>query len=338
MTKARTRDNLHAFDKLTRVVDGQRRIISDPPLVQPIDELYEGMERDQIHDFVRAVIRSYRLTLQSDRRHLLEDFRLGDMARKVVGVGSVGTRAWIVLMLGRDDTDPLFLQAKEANASVLEEFVGRSDRRSHGERVVHGQHLMQASSDIFLGWDHGQGVDGVERDFYVRQLRDWKGAALVEAMNPATMAIYARLCASALVRAHARSGDRIAIASYLGSGERLRPGPRRVRRGLRRPERTGLRRPRSSRKERPHHRPTRHLTRPRHRPGGTSPGKPDGASPVPSRRTAARAASTSGTVPSAPVDSGGDPADSGWARGPASTSGRRQSRPRSGRRRSNPTT
>ena len=165
------------------------------------------------------MIRSYRRTLSSDRRHLLEDFRLADVARKVVGVGSVGTRAWIVLMLGRDDTDPLFLQAKEAEASVLEEFVGRSDHRSHGERVVHGQHLMQASSDIFLGWDHVQGVDGVERDFYVRQLRDWKGAALVEPMNPATMAIYARVCASALVRAHARSGDRIAIASYLGSSD-----------------------------------------------------------------------------------------------------------------------
>jgi hypothetical protein len=141
------------------------------------------------------------------------------VARKVVGVGSVGTRAWIVLMVGRDDTDPLFLQAKQADASVLEEFVGPANRRSHGERVVHGQHLMQASSDIFLGWDHAQGYDGVERDFYVRQLRDWKGAALVETMNPATMAFYARLCASALVRAHARSGDRIAIASYLGSSD-----------------------------------------------------------------------------------------------------------------------
>ena len=219
VAKARTRDSLQAFDKLTRVVDGQRRIISDPPLVQPIEELFEGMERDQIHECVRGDLRSYRRTLPSDRRHLLEDFRLVDMARKVVGVGSVGTRAWIVLMLGRDDTDPLFLQAKEAQASVLEEFVGRSDHRSHGERVVHGQHLMQASSDIFLGWDHVQGVDGVERDFYVRQLRDWKGAALVETMSPATMAIYARLCAGALVRAHARSGDRIAIASYLGSSD-----------------------------------------------------------------------------------------------------------------------
>jgi uncharacterized protein (DUF2252 family) len=219
VAKARTRDSLQAFDKLTHVVDGQRRIISDPPLVQPIEELYEGMERDQILELVRAVIRSYRATLQSDRRHLLEEFQLTDMARKVVGVGSVGTRTWIVLLVGRDGTDPLFLQAKEAEASVLEEFVGRSDQRSHGERVVHGQHLMQASSDIFLGWDHAKGGDGVDRDFYVRQLRDWKGAALVETMNPATMATYTRLCARALVRAHARSGDRIAIASYLGSSD-----------------------------------------------------------------------------------------------------------------------
>ena len=180
MAKARTRDSLHAFDKVTRVDDGRRRIISDPALVQPNDELYQGMD----HDFVRAVIRSYRRTLPSDRRHLLEDFRLADVAREVVGVGSVGTRAWILLMHGRDDTDPLFLQAKEANASVLEAFVGRSDHRSHGERVVHGQHLMQDSSDIFLGWEHVQGVDGVERDFYVRQLRDWKGAAPIETMPP----------------------------------------------------------------------------------------------------------------------------------------------------------
>jgi uncharacterized protein (DUF2252 family) len=217
--KARTRDNLQAFAKLTRVVDGERRIISDPPLVEPIDELYHGMERDQVHEFLRTVIRRYRRTLPSDRKHLLEEYRAADMARKVVGVGSVGTRAWIVLMLGRDDTDPLFLQAKEAQASVLEEFVGHVGHQSHGERVVHGQHLMQASSDIFLGWDRSTGMDGVDRDFYVRQLRDWKGAALVDSMPPATMGFYGRLCASALVRAHARSGDRIAIAAYLGSGD-----------------------------------------------------------------------------------------------------------------------
>ena len=218
VAKFRTRDNIQAFDKLTQVVDGQRRIISDPPLIQPIDELVQGVERDQLLDQLRALVRSYRRTLSSDRRHLLEEFRVVDMARKVVGVGSVGTRAWIMLMLGRDDTDPLFLQAKEAQASVLEDFVGHTDRRTHGERVVHGQHLMQAASDIFLGWDRTEGLDGVERDFYVRQLRDWKGAANVDTMTPQTMAVYARLCGGTLARGHARSGDRVAIASYLGTG------------------------------------------------------------------------------------------------------------------------
>ena len=217
VAKARTRDSLQAFDKLTHVVDGERRILSDPPLVVPIEELFEGMEREQLHEMIRGVVRSYRRTLQSDRRHLLEEFRMVDIARKIVGVGSVGTRAWIILMLGRDGTDPLFLQAKEAQASVLEEYVGRSERRSHGERVVNGQHLMQANSDIFLGWDQVQGLDGVHRDYYIRQLRDWKGAAVVETMAPITMALYARMCASSLARAHARSGDRIAIASYLGT-------------------------------------------------------------------------------------------------------------------------
>jgi uncharacterized protein (DUF2252 family) len=219
IAKARTRDNLQAFDKLTRVVDGQRRIISSPPLVETIEDVFEGVESDQLREMLRGVLRSYRRTLQSDRRHLLEEFRVVDMARKVVGVGSVGTRAWIILLLGRDDNDPLFLQAKEAQASVLEEFAGRGEHLSHGERVVQGQHLMQASSDIFLGWDQVHGVDGVERDYYVRQLRDWKGAAVVEAMRPATLATYSRLCATSLARAHARSGDRIAIAAYLGGSD-----------------------------------------------------------------------------------------------------------------------
>jgi uncharacterized protein (DUF2252 family) len=218
LAKARTRDSLQAFDKLTHVVDGQRRIMADPPLIEPIDDLAKGMERDQILEQLRHLVRSYRRTLQSDRRHLLEEFQVADMARKVVGVGSVGTRAWIILMLGRDDTDPLFLQAKEAELSVLEGFVGRTEERRHGERVVHGQHLMQAASDIFLGWDRTVGLDGVQRDFYVRQLRDWKGAAVVENMSPRSMGAYGRLCGATLARAHARSGDRLAIASYLGSG------------------------------------------------------------------------------------------------------------------------
>jgi uncharacterized protein (DUF2252 family) len=216
LAKARTRDSLHSFDKLTHLVDGERRFISDPPLIQSMDELVEGLDRSQLTDMLRGLVRSYRRSLPSDRRHLLEEFRVVDMARKVVGVGSVGTRAWVILLLGRDDTDPLFLQAKEAQPSVLEEFVGRGTRGSNGERVVHGQHLMQANSDIFLGWDRVDGFDGVTRDFYVRQLRDWKGAAVVEGMTPTTLAMYGVICARALARAHARSGDRIAIASYLG--------------------------------------------------------------------------------------------------------------------------
>jgi uncharacterized protein (DUF2252 family) len=219
LAKARARDSLQAFSKLTHVVDGQRRIISDPPLVERLENLFTGHDVESLLASLRGVIRSYRRTLQSDRRHLLEDFEMVDIARKVVGVGSVGTRAWIILFLGRDQQDPLFLQAKEAQPSVLEEFAGPSRFGSHGERVVHGQHLMQAVSDIFLGWDQVDGVDGVRRDYYVRQLRDWKGAALVEAMNPTTMASYGRLCANTLARAHARSGDRVAISAYLGSSD-----------------------------------------------------------------------------------------------------------------------
>jgi uncharacterized protein (DUF2252 family) len=219
MAKARTRDSMQALDKLTHIVDGERRIISDPPLIEPVEGLAGGMQGEQITDWLRAAVRKYRSTLQSDRRHLLEDFRLVHAARKVVGVGSVGTRAWILLMLGRDDADPLFLQAKEAQPSVLEDFVGPSRHVSNGERVVHGQHLMAAASDIFLGWLTVEGLDGVTRDFYVRQLRDWKGSAVIESQDPATMAAYGRICGSSLARAHARSGDRIAIAAYLGGSD-----------------------------------------------------------------------------------------------------------------------
>jgi uncharacterized protein (DUF2252 family) len=219
IAKARSRDSMQAFDKLTHVVDGERRIISDPPLIEPIEELFGGVEHDQFMDWMRGVLRGYRSTLQSDRRHLLEDFRLVHVARKVVGVGSVGTRAWILLLFGRDDNDPLFLQAKEAQASVLEEFAPGGHHESHAERVVHGQHLMQEASDIFLGYEHVIGVDGVGRDFYVRQLRDWKGSAMVETMSPSGMGLYGRWCGWTLARAHARSGDRVAIASYLGGGD-----------------------------------------------------------------------------------------------------------------------
>jgi uncharacterized protein (DUF2252 family) len=219
LAKARTKDSMSAFSKLVRLVDGEARIVAEPPLIVPVQELVEGGEREQLLGWLRDLMGLYRSTLEYDRRTLLEEFRLADFARKVVGVGSVGTRAWIALMLGRDDKDPLMLQMKEAEASVMEGFLGPSRFKNHGERVVAGQRLMQATSDIFLGWVHVEaGMDGKARDFYGRQLKDWKGSAEIEQMVPKGMTLYGRLCGWTLARAHARSGDRIAIASYLGSG------------------------------------------------------------------------------------------------------------------------
>jgi uncharacterized protein (DUF2252 family) len=219
VAKARAKDSLKAFAKLTTVVDGEPRIASDPPLIVPIEDLTSGVEPAEVEEFVRGVIRSYRRTLSADRRRLLERFRYAHSARKVVGVGSVGTRAWIVLMLGRDGGDPLFLQLKEAQGSVLEPFLGTSTFANHGQRVVEGQRLMQAASDIMLGWIRVAGLDGVSRDFYIRQLWDGKGSAVVETMNPAAMKLYAQVCGRVLAKAHARSGDAVAIASYLGKGD-----------------------------------------------------------------------------------------------------------------------
>jgi len=219
LAKARTRDSMQALEKLTAVVDGETRFVSDPPLLVPIEELVSEAEGAEMTNRMHELLHSYSHTLQSDRRHLLDQFRFVSIARKVVGVGSVGTRAWVLLLVGSDGRDPLLLQAKEAQESVLARFVGPSQYDSQGERVVAGQHLMQASSDIFLGWDQVEGLDGVQRDFYVRQLRDWKGSVDTDSMIPQGMAIYARLCGWTLARAHARSGDRIAIASYLGSGK-----------------------------------------------------------------------------------------------------------------------
>jgi uncharacterized protein (DUF2252 family) len=219
LDKAKTKDSMQAFKKLTEVVDGEPRIVGDPPLIEPIDQIFQGIRRDQIYEELHKIVRSYRSTLQYDRRVLLEEFRLVDVARKVVGVGSVGTRAWIALLLGRDGGDPLFLQLKEAQPSVLEEFTQKSAVKSNGERVVNGQHLMQAASDIFLGWTQVTGIDGVVRDFYGRQLKDWKGSAEIELMVPQGMQLYARMCGWTLARAHARSGDRIAIGAYMGSGD-----------------------------------------------------------------------------------------------------------------------
>lgn len=219
MAKARTRDSLQAFDKLTETVDGRPRIAADPPLLVPAGDLLPDVERSALERQFRGLIERYGRTLAADRRTLLADYRLADVARKVVGVGSVGTRCWIFLLLGRDDQDPLFLQAKEADTSVLAEHVGASRYANQGERVVSGQRLMQAASDIFLGWERVDGIDGKQRDFYVRQLRDWKGIAMPERMRPKDMQAFGELCGVTLARAHARSGDRIAIAAYLGSGD-----------------------------------------------------------------------------------------------------------------------
>jgi uncharacterized protein (DUF2252 family) len=220
VAKARTKDSITAFSKLTRMVDGEPQIVADPPLIERVENISGDMDPEAIVEGLHELLRRYRQSLQSDRRILLEEYRLVDLARKVVGVGSVGTRAWIALMIGRDETDPLFLQFKEAQSSVLEEFTAKSGYANHGERVVAGQHLMQASSDIFLGWLHVEaGIDGVSRDFYGRQLKDWKGSFETEGALPQGMAIYGRTCGWTLARAHARSGDRIAIASYLGGGD-----------------------------------------------------------------------------------------------------------------------
>jgi uncharacterized protein (DUF2252 family) len=219
VAKAQSRDSMKAFTKLTEVVDGQLRIVSDPPLIVPVEEALPPEEHQRLEEFIREVLRSYRRTLASDRRRLLERFRYVHAARKVVGVGSVGTRAWIMLLAGRDEQDPLFLQFKEAEASVLEPFLGKSALRSHGERVVDGQRLMQAASDIMLGWLRATDAEGTPHDFYVRQLWDAKGSALVEEMDPRAMAVYADVCGRTLAKAHARSGDAIAISSYLGRGD-----------------------------------------------------------------------------------------------------------------------
>ena len=219
LAKAKTRDSMQALSKLTQTVDGELRIISDPPLIVPIEELLPEDQSERFTESLQALLRNYRKTLQTDRQHLLRQFRLVHMARKVVGVGSVGTRAWILLLLGSNGQEPLLLQAKEAQESVLARFVGRSRYANQGARVVAGQHLMQASSDIFLGWEKVVGLDGVTRDFYVRQLRDWKGSADTDVMVPQGMALYGQLCGWTLARAHARSGDRVAIDAYLGGGK-----------------------------------------------------------------------------------------------------------------------
>jgi uncharacterized protein (DUF2252 family) len=217
IAKAEHKDSLRALAKLTEEVDGQIRIRSDPPLILPVDELAPGSV--DTGSLLKDLLAAYRETLDHHRRHLAARYEYVHAARKVVGVGSVGTRAWVVLLTGRDGSDPLFLQAKEADESVLEEFAGRSSFSHHGQRVVEGQRLMQAAGDIFLGWVTGPGVDGKQHDFYVRQLWDGKASVDVEALDAEEMKRYGAMCGWTLARAHARSGDRIAIASYLGGGK-----------------------------------------------------------------------------------------------------------------------
>ena len=241
VAKAHTRDNTRVFTKRASEVEGELRIVAEPPLIIPIEDLVTpGSEWEDPVPLIKKLLSTYRRTL-GHQHHPLEEYRYVHTAYKMVGVGSVGTRCYIMLMLGRDRNDPLFLQIKEAQASVLEHFAGQSTYPHHGERVVAGQRLMQAATDIFLGWIRIKGLDGVTRDYYVRQFHDWKGSADVDNMLVPGATLYARLCGATLARAHARWGDRIAIASYLGKGHRLRPGDRRLLGRLRRPEREGLR-------------------------------------------------------------------------------------------------
>jgi len=219
VTKAYARDNTRVFTKRAAEVDGELRIVADPPLIIPIEDIVEqGSEWEDPVPLIKELLSAYRRTLGT-QQHPLEEYRYVHTAYKMVGVGSVGTRCYIMLMLGRDHNDPLFLQTKEAQASVLERFLGKSTYPHHGQRVVDGQRLMQAATDIFLGWIRIRGVDGVTRDYYVRQFHDWKGSADTDSMLVPGAALYARICAATLARAHARWGDRIAIAAYLGKGD-----------------------------------------------------------------------------------------------------------------------
>jgi uncharacterized protein (DUF2252 family) len=217
--KARRKDRSRAFEKLAARGGPSPRILADPPLIVPLEDLLPDTEAEQVDAWVHELVDTYRATLQGGRRHLLDRYRYAHVARKVVGVGSVGTRAWVVLMVGRDDDDVLFLQCKQAERSVLEPFVGRSEYGNMGRRVAEGQWLIQAASDVFLGWLRAVGLDGKTHDYYVRQLWDWKYKADFDRMLPSNFPIFAGLCGRTLARAHARSGDPIAIAAYLGRGE-----------------------------------------------------------------------------------------------------------------------
>jgi uncharacterized protein (DUF2252 family) len=224
-TKAYTKDSIREFDKLTEVVDGKLRIAAAPPIIVPIEDVAQSfnleVSPEYIENFISTVIETYKHRLLADRKHLLDQYEIVHMARKIVGVGSVGTRVWIVLLIGRDTGDPLFLQVKESGPSVYERYLGKSEYEFSGQRVIAGQRLMQGASDPLLGWDNFKSPDGIDREFYVRQLKDWKGSANLDKFTPTQLREYAALCARVLARAHARSGDRIAIASYIGKGDAL---------------------------------------------------------------------------------------------------------------------
>jgi uncharacterized protein (DUF2252 family) len=222
MISARTKDSLQALAKLTAVVDGRRQIIADPPLIVPIGDLAAGQDAadaaDRSESAICDLLAAYRCALQEDSADLLAGYELGSVARKVVGVSSVGTRCWIVLMLGSDDSDPLFLQVKEAERSVLSEFVGPSQYDNQAQRVVVGQRFIQAAPDVFLGWVRvADGTNGHRRDYYARQLRDWKLSADLAGLSPGWLRRFAGYCGWTLARAHARTGDRFAMAGYLGT-------------------------------------------------------------------------------------------------------------------------
>jgi uncharacterized protein (DUF2252 family) len=216
---ARAKDHLRAMSKLAQRIDGEPRIVSRPPRIVPVEEVFPATAAEDVEEQMRSLLRAYRRSLPVERRHLVEGYRYRHMARRVGGVGSVGTRTWIVLLTGRDGDDPLFLQVKEAGPSVLEPYTARDRARNHGQRVVQGQRLMQVDTDIFLGWLRATGIDDTARDYYVRQLWDWKLGAEVELMSPARLTVFGSLCGWTLARAHARSGDRVAIGAYLGSGK-----------------------------------------------------------------------------------------------------------------------
>jgi uncharacterized protein (DUF2252 family) len=218
LTKAKTKDRFKALARLTESVDGDLRFVSDPPLLVPAHEVFSDIGGDELDQTVQQLLATYTETVSYRSRQLLERYTYRHTARKVVGVGSVGTRCWVILLTGRTDTDPLFLQVKEANASVLEPYLGDSEFPNHGQRVVAGQSLMQSASDPFLGWIGFDGPQG-HHEFYLRQLWDWKASVDVTTMSASTLGIYAEICGWTLARAHACTGDRDALTAYLGTSE-----------------------------------------------------------------------------------------------------------------------